>query len=219
MPTKNEPFRIMDCALVGISTGYKAQNLRELRDCLSKAPKNSIYNHFWGRFLQPHFDEPEYNNDFAAWIYRGLHVKALAEKLSVIDPTDYSDIEALRQELLEVIDEYLDESEYVPWAKADDMFYFIQSQIIIFDTNRMINHPAELVQTVPAMGRGSIFYHYIDARRRTPDRSDDFSAWLMAWGDGYNDLRLKIMSIDPYFSSLNEIKEKLSRIFTEYFLG
>jgi len=49
----------------------------------------SIYHHFWGRLLQSQFDEPEYNNDFAAWVYHGLHEKALAEHLSVIDPTDY----------------------------------------------------------------------------------------------------------------------------------
>jgi len=212
-----EPFQVRDCALVVLGTGNKAQNLREFLDGLQEVPTSSIYHHFWGRFLQSQFDEPEYNNDFAAWVYHGLHEKALAEQLSVIDPTEYDDIEDLRIELIEVVEERLDRSEYIPWAKTDQLFHFLRSQIVVFDTGRRIEDPKELPSLVPDLSQGSIFYHFIDARRRTPERCDDFSAWLAAFGEEYEDLRKTIRAIDPYFSSLKDLRHILTDILSAYF--
>ncbi len=211
-----EPFRIRDCALVVLGTGIKAQNLREFLEGLQKIPEGSIYHHFWGRLLQSQFDEPEYNNDFAAWVYHGLHEKALAEQLSVIDPTDYDNIEDLRQDLIEVVEERLDQSEYVPWAKADQLFHFLKSKIVVFDSGRRLEDPKDLPGLIPDLSQGSIFYHFIDARRRTPERCDDFSAWLKGLKQ-CEDLRQGLMAIDPYFSSLKELRHILTDMFTAYF--
>ena len=38
------------------------------------------------------------------------------------------------------------------------------------------------------MSVGSIFYHFIDARRRTPLGRNDFSSWLMGFGDEHREL-------------------------------
>lgn len=212
-----QPFKIRDCTLVTMATGYRAQNLREFRDGLTAVPEISVYHHFWGRFLEPQFDEPEYNNDFAAWIYHGLHDKALAERLSVLDPTEFEDIEALRQELLERVEDRLDEFEFIPWARADQMFHFVKSQIVVLDTGREILDPPGLPEAVAEMTLGSIFYHFIDARRRTEEKIDDFSAWLVGWGQTYEQLRQRLMTIDPYFSSLKELRRELFELFRHYF--
>ena len=55
-----DPFAVKDCALIAISTGTHAQNLRELRDRLETVHPGCIYYHFWGGLLRPQFDEPEY---------------------------------------------------------------------------------------------------------------------------------------------------------------
>ncbi len=214
-----QPFHVRDCALVMMSTGCKAQNLREFRDCLLRVHEGSVYHHFWGRFLESHFDEPEYNNDFAAWVYHGLHEKDLAERLSVIDPTEFDDIESLRQEVVERIEDRLDQNEFISWARADEQFHFVRSQIVVFDTGIFLEDPSDLPNIVPEMSLGSIFYHFIDARKRTEDRSDDFSAWLVGWGDKYNDLRQEIMALDPYFSSLKELRWMLTERLENYFSG
>ncbi len=219
MNNGERPFHVRDCALISLATGLRAHNLREFQDGLSRAPESSIYHHFWGRFLQPRFDEPEYNNDFAAWAYRGLHEKALAERLSVLDPTEFEDIESLRQEVLERVEERLDENEFVPWARSDQIFFFTQSQIIVLDTGRVLNHPSELADSLPELALGSVFYHFIDARRRTMERIDDFTAWLEGWGEEFSPLCQKIMTVDPYFSSLKEIRNELTRIFRSFFSG
>ena len=100
-----ESFAVKDCAVVAIATGRHALNLRELREHLISVDPDSIYHHFWGGLLRPRFDDPEYNNDFAAWAYRGLHESKLAERLGVIDPSDYTDLETLRQDLIDIIEE------------------------------------------------------------------------------------------------------------------
>ncbi len=214
-----EPFSIRDCALVSIATGISAQNLREFRDGLKVVPPGSIYHHFWGRLLQPRFDEPEYNNGFASWTYRALNDKALAERLSVLDPKDFANIEDLRQELIEIVEMRLDESELVPWAQADQQFHFIRSQIVVFDTDREVHDPKDLAGAIAKMSLGSIFYHFIDARRRTDDHSDDFSAWLSADRETYSELIWLLGSIDPFFASLRQTRETLGLILGSYLNG
>ncbi|OCC15372.1 hypothetical protein DBT_1119 [Dissulfuribacter thermophilus] len=216
---KNMKFHVRDCALVRMSTGFRAQTLREFKECIERVPESSIYHHFWGRFLQPQFDEPEYNNDFAAWVYHSLHEKALAEKLSVIDPTEFEDIESIRQELIERIEDYLFEYEFVPGARADEQFYFVQSQLVVLDTGLNLNEPKDLKEAVPQMSPGSIFYHFIDARRRTPEKTNDFSAWLVGWGKEYEPLANSFKQMDPYFGSLEALRAMIHQECIAFFNG
>ncbi len=214
---KQVPFAIKDCALAAIAVGHRAQNLRELRDHLIRVHSSCIYYHFWGGLLRPGFDDPEYNNDFASWAYHGLHDTRLAEQLGVIDPTEFNDLEALRQELVDVVEERLDESEMVPWARADQQFHFIRSNIVVFDTHNRIETPPELTAAVRDMSVGSIFYHFIDARRRTKDSVDDFEAWLTGFGNEYEKLADRIANIDPYFITLAELRQQLVTLLRHYF--
>ncbi len=210
-------FAFKDCALSAIATGRRAQKLRELRDQLLQVEAGSVYYHFWGGRLRPEFDEPEYNNDFAAWSRHSLHDHVIAERLAVIDPMEYDTLEKLRGEVVDVIEERLAEQEFVPWAKADEQFSFIRSQIVVFDTRRSIGEPSELAHEIPHSSTSSIFYHFIDARRRTPDGQDDFSTWLGGFGDTYAPLLTRLADVDPYFASLSELRAQLTTLFGEYF--
>lgn len=211
------PFSIKDCALIAIATGKRAQNLRELRDFLQVVIDDSIYYHFWGGLLQPHFDNPEYHNDFAVWCRRGLHDKILAERLGLVDPTDFATLDELRQELIEIIEERLDEIDFPLWALHDYQFEFIRSQIVIFDTHHEVKHPEGFVQMLPRMSVGSIFYHFIDARRRNAESIDDFQNWIKDLGEEYVELCQSIHEIDPYFSTLAELRSRLSEVFSNFF--
>jgi len=171
-----EPFAIKDCALIAIATGRNARNLRELAGHLSEVHVGSIYHHFWGGRLHTQFDEPEFQNDFAGWARHALHDEALSERLGMLDPTRFRDLEALRLALLDVLDESLSFSENPPWAQADQPFSFVRSQLVIFDTQHRIEEPRGLKEVAPAFSVGTVFYHFIDARRRQPEGSDDFRA-------------------------------------------
>ncbi len=167
--------------------------------------------------MRPRFDEPEYNNDFVEWVHHALQDNILAERLSVIDPDPFVNLESLRQELLEVIEQRLDWIETVTWAKPDMQFHFLRSQLVVFDTQGKIEEPEELVEAVPKMSVGSIFYHFIDARRRSPEMMDDFRTWLRSYGDNYEDLCSQLAAIDPYFGSLVELRTQLTDLFAKYF--
>jgi hypothetical protein len=211
-----EPLYLKDCALIALATGKRAQNLRELREHLRVIPTNSIYYHFWGGLLRPRFDDPEYHNDFAIWAAHSIYNKSLAERLAVIDPVAFRSLEALRIELLDVIEESLDDTEFPIWARRDDQFEFIQHQIVVFDTEKSIKNPGELVEMLPQLPIGSIFFHFIDARRRNDNSLDDFQNWLIQFGNEYRDMCEAISAIDPYFNNLNKLKEALINTVLEH---
>ncbi len=212
----NHPFEVKDCNLSLIATGEIAESLLELKDLLYRIPAISLYYHFWGGRLRISFVHPEYHNDFARWAHLGLHDEILTERLTIIDPTEYPDYEELRKKVIDVVEERLDEVEYMLWSRKEYKFHFLRSIIIVYDMGITLSVPSDLKGVVPKMPFTSIFYHFIDARRRTPDGSDDFSIWLSGFGESFKDLVQKIKLIDPYFLSLSEIRQKLVELFNEH---
>jgi hypothetical protein len=207
------PFRIKDCALTILSLGRSAQTLRELRVHLESVPVQSITHHFYDSLLSPAFDDPEYRNDFALWVRRQLHDDHLAERLGVIDPMDYEDLENLRLHLIDVIDDRLAETADPQHAAPGKEFHFLRSQFVVLDTQQTAETPEELALMMPNLTTGSIFYHFIEARRRQPIRQDDFSIWLESWGPDYWPVKDQIAAVDFHPWTLTELKERISRCF------
>lgn len=218
MPNPQD-FVVKDCALVSLATGVRAQSLPGLREGLLAAPPDSVYHHFWGGLLRARFDDPEFSNDFAVWVRHALHDLPLTERLAVIDPADFVDAEALRQEVLEVVEQRLDEIEAPAWSPRDRQFHFLRGQLVVFDTGRRIRDPRELVELLPQLSPGSVFYHCIDARRREPPGQDDFRTWLAALDDGHEGLIARLARIDPYFVSLAELRAQYAAVIETHVAG
>ena len=212
-------FAIKDCALITIATGRKAINLAELRDNIEAVGGDSIYHHFWGGLLTPRFEEREFNNDFAGWTRHSLREPELAERLAAVNPAEGQDMETIRQEILDVIDGRLDESEISHWMPAARQFEFLRSQLVIFDTRRRMEKPADLAEQIPKMSTSSIFYHFIDARSRIQEPTDDFRLWLTGFGTEHDALCAQLAAIDPFFSSLSQIRQDLTELFIANFSG
>ncbi len=211
-------FVVKDCTLVQISTGIKAQSMRDLREGIAQVDPDCIYYHFWGNKVAPSFEEHEYNNDFARWVKKELNDILLAEKLAVVDPSEYESIEDLREELIDIIDHRLDELDFPPVSKYDRQFHFIKGFVVVFDTYRRIKEPRDMCIEIPKMSVGSIFYHFIDARRRNESGLDDFRLWLLDKGDEYASLVKRISEIDPFFKPLTDIREELASLFRDFFM-
>jgi len=214
---KAQSFALKDCALIAISTHRRAKTLKEFRDHISSLDLDSLYYHFWANLLLPQFEEREYINDFAGWARHGLADTKLAEQLAVLDPTSFNDMEELRYHLLEYIDDRLEESEYLQWARASKQFEFTRAQIVVFDTHTRISKPQEMSNLIPQMSVSSIFYHFIDARRRAPDKMDDFCRWLTFFGETHRHLIDQLSGIDPYFSNLVELRRQVATAFQNHF--
>lgn len=210
------PFTVRDCALITRAAGVRARTLGEFRKGVREVSPASIYYHFWGRLLRPRFDEPEYNNDLASWAWHDLHDRSLAERLSMAIPTDFDSTEALRGELLAIIDSRLEKGE-PPAAPAERSFHFLEAQIVVFDTGISFDGPAELAPLISSLSTGSIYFHFIDARSRTPDRRNDLSAWLDGCGEDCGDLARQLDGLDPYFSSLKELRNRIDGAFQHFF--
>lgn len=214
-----QDFAIKDCALIAIATGRRAASLSELREIMIDINPGSIYYHFWGGLIQPRFEEREYNNDFAGFVRHGLHDAVLAERLAMVAPNEHQGIESLRQEMIELIDERVDEAEYLLWVRSVYPFEFIHSQIVVFDTGKRVSLPEELAQLIPKLSSHSIFYHFIDARQRLEGDTDDFRFWLDSMGDTYQELSAQLADLDPYFVSLSELRSQLAALFADHFGG
>jgi hypothetical protein len=213
-PNQDHPsvFRVKDCALVALATGRKARSLQEFREILRTVEAGSIYHHFWGGLLQPRFEEREFNNDFASWVRHGIHDAVLAERLAALHPARFTDLDELRTEIVDLIDDRIDEADHLLWTRPTEQFEFIRSQVVVFDTEDRLQHPRELAGHVPRLTTSSVFYHFIDARRRTPDHLDDFSDWLGAWGDEFRPVMECLAGVDPYFGSLAELRSELATV-------
>jgi hypothetical protein len=207
-------FEVKDCALLSLMSGMApACNLRELRDRLAACSQDVLYHHFCETTLVASFDYPDYRNDFAVWASKRLGDKVIAERLGILDPYSFSSLEGLRTEVLDIIDERLGELTMVPWARLGHEFYCMKATTIVFDTGERIHRPEDLLPAVRRMTSGSVYFHFLEARRRPPIGADDFTAWLPGFGTEWLPLIEALKELDFYFSTLSQLKQQLVELF------
>ncbi|RJO74277.1 MAG: hypothetical protein C4523_01120 [Myxococcales bacterium] len=202
-------FHVKDCTLIVQTTKIQAINLRELREGISRCEAASIYHHFYETLLRPSFDDPVYQSDFAIWSARELHDPVLAERLSIIDPYAFEDIESLRAYLLDILDDRLSEVHFIPWARPEHQFYFTKAVTVVFDAGKVIHGPEKFLDGIRDLSLGSIFYHFIEARRRHKRRTDDFTVWLEGEGEKGEMYLAPLKELHRSLVSLAELKERL----------
>lgn len=203
------PFEFNQCISIVRSTGEKAKNLRELRDILSLVSEACLFHHTYQYFLKGHI--LEYTNDFAHWVGESLEERVLSEQLSSIDPYDFKEISDLRNELLNVIDNYLERFPEPREAMAGDEFYFNETITLIFPVGVRVKNLAEFLIAIKYIDSGCIYYHFYEARFRLGSGIDDFSLWIEQVF-GKNELAKKIRAIDPFMHSIEGIREHIVEI-------
>ncbi len=210
------PFEIKDCILLVRMSGLlPAVNLRELRDRIAVCTENVLYHHFCETPLRATFDNPDYRNDFAVWVYQYLADRVLAERLGILDPYAFASFEELRAEVLDILDERLSELPMVPWARPGDEFSFKEATTIVFDTGERVGDPRDLAPAIRGMTDGSVYYHFLEARRRPPVGVDDFSAWLLQGGEACARYVKGLATIDYYFHTLTHLRADILRALAE----
>jgi hypothetical protein len=209
-PRVQSAFVVRECTLICRTASLPpAANLRELRERLAVCPQASLYHHYCETKLRPSFDDPEYPNDFAAWSARALNDRVIAERLGIVNGFDYQDLEHLRSDTLEIIDERLAESQLVPWAPRGEHFEFLQAMTVVFDTGATLHGLSDLSRSLEGMTPGSVYFHFVEARRRQKLGLDDFSTWLSSWGKAPSELLKELHGIDVHFLTLEDIRERV----------
>jgi hypothetical protein len=210
-----EPFLVKDCTLLIRMSGLNpAFNLRELRDRIACCSPDVIYHHFCETLLAPTFDYPDFRNDFALWVKRQLEENVLAERLGVIDPYGYPSLETLRADVLDILDERINEMEYLPSVSPGHEFHFREAVTVVFETGERLLRPEDMPGAIEGMTKGSVYFHFLEARRRTESGLDDFSLWLEEWGEPWLPAVGELRTIDFLFQSLTELRSDLVRVLT-----
>jgi hypothetical protein len=206
-------FEVKDCALLIRMSGIApASNLRELRERIAVCSENVLFHHFCETTLRTTFDNPDYRNDFAVWAKLYLGDRVVAERLGILDPYSFLSMTELRAAVLEVIDERLGEVSMIPWARPGDELFFMESTTVVFHAGIRIAHPSRLGPTIRKMTNSSVYFHFLEARRRTSVRKDDFTAWLMENEQENRPYLDALSSIDFYFNSLADLRRELARV-------
>lgn len=208
----NGIFEFKQCVIIIKSTGKKAKNLREFRDALAVVNEGSIFHHTYQYLLKGHI--LEYTNDFSQWAGAGLEESALSEQLSNIDPYNFSSSEALRSELLRVVDGYLEVFPEPRDAMPGDEFFFNETITLVFQAGMWARNLAEFLMAIKYIDASSLYYHFFDARRRFEGKSNDFSQWFEE-EMGKKDLAEKLRFIDPFMHSLEGIRERITAALEE----
>ncbi|MBN1662292.1 MAG: hypothetical protein JW943_01710 [Deltaproteobacteria bacterium] len=204
------PFYIKDCTLLTKMSGLSpAFDMRDLRDRIALCRPAVIYHHFCETPLAPTFDYPDFRNDFAVWVKRQLEDNVLAERLGMIDPYQFKSLEDLRAFTLDIIDERLCESYVMSSVPPGHEFYFQEAITMVFETGHVMHHPGEMLEIMALLTNSSIYYHFLEARRRTPGLTDDFSLWMENFGGEWESLVKTLRTIDFIFYSLPELKQEL----------
>lgn len=210
-------FAVKDCTLITRMAGVKeALNLRELEERVKNCPDESLFHHFCETVIRPTFDYPDYTNDFALWAGAELRDKKLAERLSLINPYKCASFDELRQQLMDILQERLGEIDHIPWAPKGRAFQFMQAATVVFDTGIVLETAGDLCTKISDLSLGSIYYHFVEARRRTESHVDDFTAWLLETGENVQDLTASLQMIDFYFMTLAELRSTLIAITSNF---
>jgi len=201
-----EPFEFRQCINILKATGKRAKNLRELQDTIATVSDECIFHHTYQFFLKIHV--LDYTNDFAFWAGDSLEERALSEQLSNIDPYDYKSINDLRNQIIKVIHEYLEEFPEPREAMPGKEFYFNETVILIFPEGVRAKNLAEFLTAIKHIDADSIYYHFYEARIRLGSGVDDFSRWIEDVFEK-KELAGKIRSIDPFMHNIEGIREHL----------
>jgi hypothetical protein len=209
-------FEVRDCALLARMSGLPpAFNLRELRERIAVCGENVLFHHFCETPLRGTFDNPDYRNDFAVWSKLYLGDRVLAERLGILDPYAFPSLGDLRAATLEVLDERLSELTMIPWARPGDEFFFSEATTVVFSAGIRITQPSRLGAFIRKMTNGSVYFHFLEARRRLPLGRDDFTAWLMEDEEANKPYIQALASIDFYFHTLVHLRRELGRVLNE----
>jgi hypothetical protein len=208
-----QPFRFFSCMELREVLGKRAVDEHRLLELIEEAPADSIYYHTYSYYLRHAYTQQLYSNDFANWIALYAQDRVLGERLGVLDPFEFSDIEQLRDEILSIMADHLNHSRVVTRCIVSEPFEFIRSHVIEIPLGLEATTLGEFYDALAIVEVGAVYNHVCEARMRKKPRSADFADWL-AWeqGLGLQDLASKVEQAARLGLSLEGLRNKILRL-------
>jgi len=202
------PFHFLGCWELREMLGRRAYDERELLEQLEEVPVDSIYFHTHSSFLRERTLPGTYPNDFATWAAIQVRDRVLGEKLGIVDPQDFPDLESLRAEVVSLIDDHLSEIRSVPRVMFGEPFYFMQSRVLEIPTGVKVRTLGEFRDALAGVDVAVVHVHVVEARGRKGRRRNDFAAWIDEQL-GLPELAAVVARLNPFPFGLEAVRERL----------
>ncbi|HYR96004.1 MAG TPA: DUF5752 family protein [Candidatus Binatus sp.] len=206
--TARTPFHFLGCWELREMLGRRAYDERELLEHLEEVPVDSLYFHTHSCVLRDRTLPGAYPNDFATWAAIQVRDRVLGEKLGIIDPQDFADLESLRTEVVSLIDDHLSEIRSVPRIMFGEPFYFMQSRILEIPTGVKVRSLVEFRDALRGVDTAVVYLHVVEARGRKARRRNDFAAWIEEQL-GLPELAASVARLTPFPFGLEEMRRRL----------
>jgi hypothetical protein len=208
LKTAENPFFFTGCWELKGMLGRKAWDEQQLLEIIEEIPLDSVYYHTHSFFLRHQYIAGPYPNDFATWTAIQLRDHVLAEKLGILDPFDYDNLESIRAEIVNIIDNHLSRLQIIPRVIYGEPFHFMQSRIITVPTGLKANDLNEFCQILSSTDSSVVYFHTFEAMLRLGRREGDFPLWIKSQL-GKIQLATAISRLDLYMSNLEFIRKQI----------
>ena len=195
--------------------GRSARDEQQLLEAIEEIPPDSLYYHTHSFFLRHPYIVGPYPNDFATWAAIQVRDRVLGEKLGILDPYDFENLEALRAEIVSIIEEHLSQLQIIPRVIYGEPFYFMQSRIIEVPTGLKARTLKEFREILATIDASVVYYHTFEAIRRPGRKKGDFPFWIE--GElGLPEISQKISKLHPYMSTLESMRHQIIKLCDEF---
>ena len=208
------PFLFTGCWELREMLGRSARDEQQLLEAIEEIPLDSIYYHTHSFFLRHKYIVGPYPNDFATWAAIQVRDRVLGEKLGILDPYDFENLEAVRAEIVTTIAEHLSQLQIIPRAIYGEPFYFMQSRIIEVPTDLEARTLTEFREILATVDVSVVYYHTFEAMLRLGRKKGDFALWVEDQL-GLPELAQKISTLDPYMTTLESVRTRIIRLCDE----
>jgi len=194
--------------------GRSARDEQQLLETIEEIPLDSLSYHTHSFFLRHKYIAGPYPNDFATWAAIQVRDRVLGEKLGILDPYDFENLEALRTKIVNIIDEHLSQLQIIPRVIYGEPFHFMQSRIIEVPTGLEARTLREFRNILVTVDASVVYYHNFEAILRLGRRMGDFALWIEE--QLYlPKLAQKISRLDFYMISLESIRHRIIKLCDE----
>jgi Family of unknown function (DUF5752) len=189
----------------------RATTLLELLQALQTCPEDSIFQHTFRTLQEHHFIRQGFSNDFAHWSLSACNEPALAEQLASVDVREYTTIDGLRRRMVDILKDFLQQHQRAGARVGHEPFYFCASDIVVLPTPFVADSLSAFLEGLRHVSVHSIHHHFIEARVRLHQMSNDFSQWLEE-EFGLAQAADSIERIDIYTNTLEGVRQEIARI-------
>lgn len=189
----------------------KASCLQELLEAVRSCPDASIFQHTFQTLEEHHFIKEGFSNDFSHWAFASCNEVELAERLAAIDIRDFTSLGALREQLVHIMEGYLEKNSRAAMRPAMEPFYVMASDLVVIPTPYVARNLEEFADGLRKVTIHAIYYHFIDARLRLKLNNNDFSVWLEQELD-MSQTADRLNRLDIYTSTLEGVRRGILKV-------